>query len=81
MNSQIKKFWTITSCVLFLMIIFVPYEDEMCFKTGCMITESGYAFVGNLGWGQSINIPLLLIEMSVVLIIAGSYYYFAIKDK
>ena len=81
MNNQLKKFWTITSSILFLIIIFVPYVAEVCNKYACINTESGYTFVGSLDWGQHINFPLLLIELVVVLIISGSYYYFKIKDK
>ncbi len=81
MNSQIKKFWTITSSVLILIFIFVPYIEEGCNSSYCMNIGSGYTFVGSLGFGQSINTPLLIIEVLVVLIISGSYYYFAIKDK
>ena len=48
----------------------------MCFNAG-----AGYTFVGSLDWGQEINIPLLIIELVVVTIISGAYYYSAIKDK
>ena len=81
MNNQIKKFWTITSSVLILIFIFVPYVEERCNSSLCMNTGSGYTFVGSLGYGQIVNTPLLIIEVLVVLIISGSYYYFAIKDK
>ena len=81
MNDQMKKFWQITSSVLVLIIMFVPYIKEVCTSRGCNTSGSGYTFVGNLGFGEQINIPLLLIEIVIVLVISGSYYYFAIKNK
>jgi len=80
MNDQIKKLWTITSSILILMFIFVPYVQENC-NTRICVNSSGYTFVGSLEFSQIINIPLLLLELLVVLIISGSYYLFAIKDK
>jgi len=81
MNNQMKKLWIITSSFLLLIIVFVPYVEERCNSTTCINTGSGYTFAGSVGWGQEINIPLLIIELAVVVIISGSYYYFAIKDK
>ena len=81
MNDHKKKWWILTSSVLLLIIVFVPYVSELCTELQCWNHESGYTFVGSLGGNEEINLPLLIIELVVVLIISGSYYYFLIKNK
>ena len=81
MNDHKKKWWILTSSVLLLIIVFVPYVEVLCTQYQCLNLESGYTFAGSLGRNEEINLPLLIIELVVVVIISGSYYHFLIKNK
>ena len=81
MNKKMKKFLSISGLALILACLFVPYLKQACNSTvGCVTIGSGFGFIGTLS-NSIINIPMLLIELGIIILISGVYYNFFLKDK
>jgi hypothetical protein len=81
MDKKQRIFWSVSSAALILACLFVPYLEQFCQNRGtCMTTGSGFGFVGSLD-KAIINIPMLMIELTVITLISGFYYMVFLKDK
>ena len=82
MDKKQRIFWSVSSAALILACLFVPYLEQSCrgSRMTCMTTGSGFDFIGSLS-SSIINIPMLMIELTVITVISGFYYVVFLKDK
>ena len=81
MDKKQRIFWSLSSAALILACLFVPYLEQRCrMGGGCDTTGTGFGFIGSLEKAV-INIPMLMIELTVITLISGFYYMVFLKDK
>ncbi len=79
MKLNKTQFVTVVSCLLVACLIFVPYEKKKP-DTGVTLF-TGYDFVFNLGMYASVNFPVMVTNVFVVLIIAALYFVLVLKNQ
>ena len=82
MKISNERFIAILATCLIGACCFVPYIKNACtIKYGCSPIGTGYGFVGNLPTMAQINVAMLAIEILVILVISGGYYFLILKKE
>lgn len=78
--ENIDKFYKFLGTLLIVACLYVPYTVIQCNARGaCMVTDTGYRFVGDLPMFAEINTTMLVIEIIVILAIGLGYRFLANK--
>ena len=79
-KPKLNIFLVLLGSLILFVSSYVPYVRVLHQNNRTFTSHEGFAFIGTLLSNQLVNIPFLMVEFGIILLIFGSYYLFFFRD-